>query len=117
MWDQHWPNLAITLRTLCRTRWTVRNTVISSILKTYKTLLSVLDKIQEGHDEYGAETSRLLHINRMENYYLKKLLHFWVERLMVQLAMLPDVIKTAFDGFIKKVTKITLNSRRFGKLL
>ena len=29
-----------------------------------------------------------------------------IERLKVQLAMLPDVIKTAFDGSIKKVTNI-----------
>ena len=54
------------LRTLCPTRWTVRNTAISSVLKNYKTLMSALDQIQEGHDEYAAKASGLL--NRMEDF-------------------------------------------------
>ena len=54
------------LRTLCPTRWTVRNSAISSVLKNYKTLQVALDKIQEGHDEYAAKASGLL--NRMEDF-------------------------------------------------
>lgn len=54
------------LRTLCPTRWTVRHSAISSILKNYKTLQTALDKIKEGHDEYAAKASGLL--NRMEEF-------------------------------------------------
>lgn len=54
------------LRTLCPTRWTVRHSAISSVLKNYKTLLTALDEIQEGHDEYAAKASGLL--NRMEEF-------------------------------------------------
>ena len=54
------------LRTLCPTRWTVRHSAISSILKNYKTLQTSLDKIKEGHDEYAAKASGLL--NRMEEF-------------------------------------------------
>ena len=54
------------LRTLCPTRWTVRHSAISSILKNYKTLQTALDKIQEGHDEYAAKASGLL--SRMEEF-------------------------------------------------
>lgn len=54
------------LRNLCPTRWTVRHSAISSVLKNYKTLLTALDEIQEGHDEYAAKASGLL--NRMEEF-------------------------------------------------
>ena len=54
------------LRTLCPTSWTVRNSAISSVFKNYKTLQVALDKIQEGHDEYAAKASGLL--NRMEDF-------------------------------------------------
>ena len=54
------------LRTLCPTRWTVRHGAITSVLKNYKVLLTALDVIQEGHDEYAAKGSGLL--NRMEQF-------------------------------------------------
>ncbi|XP_065885455.1 zinc finger MYM-type protein 1-like [Dysidea avara] len=54
------------LRTLCPTRWTVRHGAIASVLKNYKVLLTALDTIQEGHDEYAAKASGLL--NRMEQF-------------------------------------------------
>ena len=54
------------LRTLCPTHWTVRHGTIAIILKNYKVLLTALDTIQEGHDEYTAKASGLL--NRMEQF-------------------------------------------------
>ena len=54
------------LRTLCPTRWTVRHGAIASVLKNYKVLLTALDVIQEGHDEYAAKGSGLL--SRMEQF-------------------------------------------------
>ena len=48
------------LRTLCPTRWTVRHSAIDSILKNYKTLISALEVIQQGHDEYAAKGKGLL---------------------------------------------------------
>jgi len=54
------------LRTLCPTRWTVRHRAIASIFKNYKVLLTALDIIQEGHDEYAAKGSGPL--NRMEQF-------------------------------------------------
>ena len=59
------------LRTLCPTRWTVRNTAISSVLKNYKTLMSTLDQIQEGHDEYAAKASGLF--NQIDTFFELKL--------------------------------------------
>ena len=47
------------LRVLCPTRWTVRHASISTILKDYKVLLSTLEEVQEGHDEYAAKANRL----------------------------------------------------------
>ena len=41
------------LRSLCPTRWTVRNSSIYSILLNYKTLLKTLDEVSKGNDEYA----------------------------------------------------------------
>ena len=54
------------LRILCPTRWTVRNSSITSILKNYRILMVTLEEIQVGHDEYAAKASGLL--NKMEQY-------------------------------------------------
>ena len=64
------------LRTLCPTHWTVRHSAISSILKNYKTLLTALDEIQEGHDEYAAKASGLLNrMGELETFFRLKLSH------------------------------------------
>ncbi len=42
------------LRILCPTRWTVRNTSIYSVLLNYKSLLKTLDEVSKGNDEYAA---------------------------------------------------------------
>ena len=43
------------LRTLCPTRCTARHASINSILLNYKVLLTALEEIREGHDEYAAK--------------------------------------------------------------
>ena len=48
------------LRTLCPTRWTVRHSAIDSILKNYQALMSTLEVVQQGHDEYAAKGKGLL---------------------------------------------------------
>ena len=52
--------LSPSLRPLCPTRWTVRHSAIESILKNYQILMSSLDIIQQGHDEYAAKGKCLL---------------------------------------------------------
>ena len=54
------------LRTLCPTRWTVRHTAINSILLNYEILLSTLETVKDGHDEYAAKAHGL-HM-RMESF-------------------------------------------------
>ena len=46
--------LSPSLRPL-RPRWTVRHSAINSILKDYQNIMSSLDIIQQGHDEYAAK--------------------------------------------------------------
>ena len=48
------------LRPLCPTRWTVRHSAISSIFVSYQALISTLEVIQQGHDEYAAKGRGLL---------------------------------------------------------
>ena len=52
--------LPSSLRPLFPTRWTVRHSAIDSILKNYQALLSALQVIQQGHDEYTAKARGLL---------------------------------------------------------
>ena len=58
---------ASTPSSLCPTRWTVRHASINSILLNYKVLLTALEEIREGHDEYAAKGNGLL--NQMESFY------------------------------------------------
>ena len=48
------------LRSLCPTRWTVRNTSIYSVLLNYKSLLKTLDEVRKGNDEYAAKAKGLM---------------------------------------------------------
>ena len=47
-------------------RWTVRHSAIDSILKNYQNLMSSLDIIQQGHNEYAAKGKGLL--TQMESF-------------------------------------------------
>lgn len=53
-------SLTPSLRPLCPTRWTVRHSAIDSILKNYHALMTTLQSIQLGHDEYAAKGRGLL---------------------------------------------------------
>ena len=44
--------LTPSLRSLCITRWTVRHSSIDSILQNYSILISALEEIEQGHDQY-----------------------------------------------------------------
>ena len=62
------------LRTLCPTRWTVRHSAIYSILKNYETIMSTLDIVQRGHDEYAAKAKGLLiHMESFSMFFSLKL--------------------------------------------
>ena len=64
------------LRTLCPTRWTVRNAAISSILSNYEILLTTLEEVQKGHDEYAAKASGLrIRMESFDTYFGLKLSH------------------------------------------
>ena len=54
------------LRPLCPTRWTVRHAAINSILVNYRALVSALEVVQQGHDEYAAKGRGLL--SQMESF-------------------------------------------------
>lgn len=54
------------LRTLCPTRWTVRHSAIDCILKNYEALMSTLEVVKCGSDDYAAKASGLL--TQMESF-------------------------------------------------
>ncbi len=56
------------LKPLCPTRWTVRHFAIDGVLKNYKALVSCLQEVQEGRDEYAAKARGLL--TQMESFEL-----------------------------------------------
>ena len=58
--------LSPSLRTLRPTRWTVRHSAIDSILKNYHALVSTLEIVEQGHDEYAAKGRGLL--TQMESF-------------------------------------------------
>ena len=58
--------LTPSLRTLCPTRWTVLHSAIDGILTNYQALMSKLDVIQQGYDEYTAKGKWLL--TQMESF-------------------------------------------------
>ena len=53
-------SLTPSLRPLCPTRWTVHHSAIDSILKNYHALMTTLQRIQLGDDEYAAKGRGLL---------------------------------------------------------
>ena len=63
------------LRTLCPTRWTVRNGAIDAVLKNYGVLCKTLNEISEsGRDEYALKANGLLHtMEKFSTYFGLKL--------------------------------------------
>ena len=69
-------DLSPSLRTLCPTRWTVRHSAINSILQNYQALMSTLDIVQQGHDEYAAKGKGLLtQMESFDTFFSLKLAH------------------------------------------
>ena len=67
-------SLTPSLRTLCPTRWTVRHSAINSILVNYQALISTLEVVQQGHDEYAAKGKGLLsQMELFDTYFSLKL--------------------------------------------
>lgn len=58
--------LTSSIRPLCPTRWTVRHSAITSILNNYQALMSTLQVVQQGRDEYAAKAMGLL--TQMESF-------------------------------------------------
>ena len=62
------------LRPLCPTRWTVRHSAIDGVLKNYRALISCLQRVEEGRDEYAAKARGLLiQMESFELYFSLKL--------------------------------------------
>ena len=54
------------LRSICPTRWTVKNGSSDSVLKNYSNLITTLEEVQKGSDEYASKGSGLL--SQMETF-------------------------------------------------
>ena len=52
--------LTPSLRSACPTRWTVRNVAVNNILVNNAALITTLDEVRGGHDEYAAKANGLL---------------------------------------------------------
>jgi len=64
------------LRSLCPTRWTVRNGSISSVLHNYTNLINTLEEVAKGNDEYAAKGNGLLtQMEFFETLFGLKLVH------------------------------------------
>ena len=90
------------LRTLCPTRWTVRHGSINSILSNYQTLITTLDTVQQGHDEYAAKAKGLL--TQMESFdtffglKLAYLVYSAAEQLSVNLQAKDTTVNEGLNG-------------------
>ena len=54
------------LRSICPIRWTVRNDSINSVLRNYANLITILEEVRKGRDEYAAKGNGLL--TQMESF-------------------------------------------------
>ena len=64
------------LRSICPTRWTVRNGPINSVLQNYSNLIATLEEIRKGSDEYAAKGNGLLTLmEEFETLFGLKLAH------------------------------------------
>ena len=61
---------------ICLTSWTVRNGAINSIFENYDALISTLDEVRVGHDEYAAKANGLqIKMETFEILFRLKLAH------------------------------------------
>ena len=67
--------VSASLLILCPTRCTVGHSAIDSILKNYETVMSALDIVQRGHDEYAAKAKGLLMQMESFSIFLSLCLH------------------------------------------
>lgn len=90
------------LRMICPTRWTVRHTSINSILRNYKQLLTALEEIQLGHDEYAARACGLLaQMRSFEIFFALKLAYLVfsaAEQLSINLQAIDLTVQEALSG-------------------
>ena len=90
------------LRVVCPTRWTVRHSSINSILCNYKVLITALEEIQLGHDEYAAKASGLLtQMRSFEIYFALKLAYLvfsLAEQLSINLQSVDLTVQEALNG-------------------
>ena len=90
------------LRVVCPTRWTIRHTSISSILQNYSVLLTALEVIQLGHDDYAAKASGLLVQMRCFDIYFTLKLAYLVfsaaEQLSINLQSVDLTVQEALNG-------------------
>ena len=90
------------LRMVCPTRWTVRHTSISSILQNYSVLLTALEEIQLGKDDYAAKASGLLIQMRCFDIYFALKLAYLVfssaEQLSINLQSVDLTVQEALNG-------------------
>lgn len=90
------------LRMVCPTRWTVRHTSISSILQNYGVLLTALEEIQLGHDDYAAKASGLLaQMRSFDIYFALKLAYLCfsaAEQLSINLQSVDLTVQEALNG-------------------
>lgn len=102
------------LRTLCPTRWTVRHGSITSVLSNYQNLITTLDTVQQGHDEYAAKAKGLL--SQMESFdtffglKLAYLVYSAAEQLSVNLQAKDTTVNEGLKG--SRLLVKFLDSRR-----
>ena len=81
--------MPFSLRPLCPTRWTVGHSGIKGVLKNYSALISYLQCVEEGRDEYAAKARGLLiQMESFELYFSLKLSYAFfaaVEQLSINL--------------------------------
>ena len=90
------------LKILCPTRWTIRHSSITSILKNYKILVVTLEQIQVRHDEYSAKASGLLNnMEQFNTYFGLKLAHLIfapTEQFSTNLQAIDVTVQEALGG-------------------
>ena len=90
------------MRTFCPTRWTVRHGSINSILSHYQTLITILDTVQQGHDEYAAKVKSLLtQMDSFDTFYnlkLAYLVYSAAEQLSVNLPAKNTTVNEGLNG-------------------
>lgn len=90
------------LRMVCPTRWTVRHTSITSILQNYSVLLTALEEIQLGHDDYAAKASGLLaQMGSFDIYFALKLAYLvfsTAEQLSINLQSVDLTVQEALNS-------------------